>query len=102
MGLEALQLDANRVRARIEQDGLEVAPAVRDELLRLTCVSVLRNPHGRARNHSALVLDDAVDIASSLLRSRGHRRQHHDQGRSFAAFAWGTPPSAAIGRSSAA
>ena len=50
MGFEAFQFDANRVRARIEQDGLEVAPAVGDELLRLLRVGV-RNP-ARPRQES--------------------------------------------------
>ena len=77
-GLEPLQLDANRVGAGLRRSGLEVALAVGDQLLRLTRVGV-RNSHHRAGNDTASVLDDAVDIAASLLGPRGQRRQHARQ-----------------------
>ena len=79
-GLVALQLDANLVGARIEQDGLEVAAAVRHELLRLTRGRI-RDSHGGAGNDPAAVLDDAVDIAASLLSGRcqkGPKKRDND------------------------
>jgi hypothetical protein len=43
-GLVTLQLDANRIRARIEQDGLEVAAGVGDQVLRLAGLGI-RDAH---------------------------------------------------------
>ena len=68
--LVALQFDANRVGARVEQDGFEVALAVGQDLLRLTGVGI-RDSHSRGGNDAVLVLDDSVDIAASLLGLNG-------------------------------